>query len=136
MTQLSVGRRQYGACHSPPTPIRAVVTSLPLPPPDDLLKDLMKAMYPCMALHGGIDQFDRDSTINDFKSGKINLLVGTPTVTAQIIQPSYHPKRITLALSQKLCQPSIQRVMPSLTMTMNDTATLTTSLTMTMTPRL
>ena len=43
---------------------------------DDLLKDLMKAMYPCMALHGGIDQFDRDSTINDFKSGKINLLVG------------------------------------------------------------
>ena len=43
--------------------------------PDDLLKDLMKAMYTCMALHGGIDQFDRDSTINDFKSGKINLLV-------------------------------------------------------------
>ncbi|KAF0298003.1 putative ATP-dependent RNA helicase DDX46 [Amphibalanus amphitrite] len=44
---------------------------------DDLLKDLMKAMYPCMALHGGIDQFDRDSTINDFKSGKINLLIAT-----------------------------------------------------------
>lgn len=37
---------------------------------DDLLRDLMKASYPCMALHGGIDQFDRDSTISDFKTGK------------------------------------------------------------------
>ncbi|EAA07045.4 AGAP010656-PA, partial [Anopheles gambiae str. PEST] len=27
---------------------------------DSLLKDLMKASYPCMSLHGGIDQFDRD----------------------------------------------------------------------------
>ena len=25
---------------------------------DELLKDLMKASYPCMSLHGGIDQFD------------------------------------------------------------------------------
>nr|CAD7569419.1 unnamed protein product [Timema californicum] len=37
---------------------------------DSLLKDLMKASYACMSLHGGIDQFDRDSTIVDFKSGK------------------------------------------------------------------
>lgn len=42
---------------------------------DELLKDLMKASYPCMSLHGGIDQFDRDSTIVDFKSGKVKLLV-------------------------------------------------------------
>lgn len=28
-----------------------------------------------MALHGGIDQYDRDSTILDFKSGNIRLLV-------------------------------------------------------------
>lgn len=42
---------------------------------DELLKDLMKASYQCMSLHGGIDQFDRDSTIVDFKSGKVKLLV-------------------------------------------------------------
>lgn len=42
---------------------------------DELLKDLMKASYSCMSLHGGIDQFDRDSTIVDFKSGKVKLLV-------------------------------------------------------------
>nr|CAD7200591.1 unnamed protein product [Timema douglasi] len=44
---------------------------------DSLLKDLMKASYACMSLHGGIDQFDRDSTIVDFKSGKVKLLVAT-----------------------------------------------------------
>lgn len=44
---------------------------------DILLKDLMKASYPCMCLHGGIDQFDRDSTILDFKSGKCKLLIAT-----------------------------------------------------------
>lgn len=43
---------------------------------DALLKDLMKASYPCLALHGGIDQYDRDSTIVDFKAGKAKLLVG------------------------------------------------------------
>ncbi len=44
---------------------------------DSLLKDLMKAGYSCMSLHGGIDQFDRDSTICDFKNGKVKLLVAT-----------------------------------------------------------
>ncbi|XP_075221256.1 pre-mRNA processing factor 5 isoform X2 [Lycorma delicatula] len=44
---------------------------------DLLLKDLMKASYPCMSLHGGIDQYDRDSTIVDFKAGKVRLLVAT-----------------------------------------------------------
>lgn len=42
---------------------------------DILLKDLMKHGYNCMSLHGGIDQFDRDSTIVDFKNGKMKLLV-------------------------------------------------------------
>lgn len=41
---------------------------------DILLKDLMKAAYNCMSLHGGIDQFDRDSTIIDFKNGKVSLI--------------------------------------------------------------
>lgn len=44
---------------------------------DTLLKDLMKASYPCMSLHGGIDQFDRDSTMMDFKSGRVKLLIAT-----------------------------------------------------------
>ncbi|GCB77178.1 hypothetical protein scyTo_0021074, partial [Scyliorhinus torazame] len=44
---------------------------------DGLLKDLMRAAYPCMSLHGGIDQYDRDSIINDFKTGVCRLLVAT-----------------------------------------------------------
>ncbi|XP_016151492.1 probable ATP-dependent RNA helicase DDX46 isoform X1 [Sinocyclocheilus grahami] len=44
---------------------------------DGVLKDLMKASYPCMSLHGGIDQYDRDSIINDFKNGACRLLVAT-----------------------------------------------------------
>ncbi|XP_053702908.1 probable ATP-dependent RNA helicase DDX46 [Synchiropus splendidus] len=44
---------------------------------DGLLKDLMKASYPCMSLHGGIDQYDRDSIITDFKNGACRLMVAT-----------------------------------------------------------
>ncbi|KFQ87940.1 putative ATP-dependent RNA helicase DDX46, partial [Phoenicopterus ruber ruber] len=44
---------------------------------DGLLKDLMRASYPCLSLHGGIDQYDRDSIINDFKNGICKLLVAT-----------------------------------------------------------
>ena len=45
---------------------------------DSLLKDLMNAGYTsCGSLHGGIDQYDRDSTITDFKAGKLKILVAT-----------------------------------------------------------
>ena len=45
---------------------------------DGLLKDLMNASYTsCASLHGGIDQYDRDSTITQFKQGKIQILVAT-----------------------------------------------------------
>ncbi|KAG9490866.1 hypothetical protein GDO78_006283 [Eleutherodactylus coqui] len=44
---------------------------------DGLLKDLMRASYPCLSLHGGIDQYDRDSIISDFKNGVCRLLVAT-----------------------------------------------------------
>ncbi|XP_072923530.1 probable ATP-dependent RNA helicase DDX46 isoform X2 [Hemitrygon akajei] len=44
---------------------------------DGLLKDLLRASYSCMSLHGGIDQYDRDSIINDFKTGVCRLLVAT-----------------------------------------------------------
>ena len=42
---------------------------------DEVVKMLMGHGYPCMPLHGGIDQYDRDSTITDFKQGNIKLLV-------------------------------------------------------------
>uniref|UniRef100_A0A0B7AZ96 Helicase C-terminal domain-containing protein n=1 Tax=Arion vulgaris TaxID=1028688 RepID=A0A0B7AZ96_9EUPU len=41
------------------------------------MKDLLKHSYTCLSLHGGIDQYDRDSIIHDFKSGTIKLLVAT-----------------------------------------------------------
>lgn len=44
---------------------------------DALIRDLMKSSYSCMALHGGMDQFDRDSTISDFKNGSTKILVAT-----------------------------------------------------------
>ena len=45
---------------------------------DGLLKDLMNASYHnCASLHGGIDQYDRDSTITSFKKGEIQILVAT-----------------------------------------------------------
>ena len=44
---------------------------------DALIRDLMKSSYSCMALHGGMDQFDRDSTIADFKNGTTKILVAT-----------------------------------------------------------
>ena len=44
---------------------------------DALIRDLMKSNYSCMALHGGMDQFDRDSTISDFKNGSVKILVAT-----------------------------------------------------------
>ncbi|RHZ89141.1 hypothetical protein Glove_18g32 [Diversispora epigaea] len=44
---------------------------------DNLLRDLIRKGYPCMSLHGGKDQLDRDSTISDFKSGVCQLLIAT-----------------------------------------------------------
>jgi ATP-dependent RNA helicase DDX46/PRP5 len=44
---------------------------------DSLLRDLMKKGYPCMSIHGGKDQVDRDSTIDDFKAGVVPILIAT-----------------------------------------------------------
>lgn len=44
---------------------------------DSLLRDLMRRGYPCMSIHGGKDQFDRDSTIADFRSGVFPILIAT-----------------------------------------------------------
>lgn len=44
---------------------------------DDLLKELMMKGYPCMSIHGGKDQVDRDSTISDFKKGVVPIMIAT-----------------------------------------------------------
>lgn len=44
---------------------------------DGLLQELLRKGYPCMSIHGGKDQIDRDSTINDFKAGIIPILIAT-----------------------------------------------------------
>ena len=44
---------------------------------DGLLRDLMRKGYPCMSIHGGKDQIDRDSTIDDFKKGIVPILIAT-----------------------------------------------------------
>lgn len=44
---------------------------------DNLFADLMKSGYPCLSLHGGMDQMDRDSTIHDFKTRARTLMVAT-----------------------------------------------------------
>lgn len=44
---------------------------------DDLLKELLMKGYPCMSIHGGKDQIDRDSTISDFKKGIVPIMIAT-----------------------------------------------------------
>ena len=44
---------------------------------DGLLRDLMRKGYPCMSIHGGKDQIDRDSTIEDFKAGIVPIMIAT-----------------------------------------------------------
>ncbi|OJJ49652.1 hypothetical protein ASPZODRAFT_149149 [Penicilliopsis zonata CBS 506.65] len=44
---------------------------------DTLLQELMRKGYPCMSIHGGKDQIDRDSTIEEFKAGIFPVLIAT-----------------------------------------------------------
>jgi ATP-dependent RNA helicase DDX46/PRP5 len=45
---------------------------------DELFTNMLKHGYPCLTLHGGQDQYDRDSTISDFKNRKPpNILIAT-----------------------------------------------------------
>jgi len=44
---------------------------------DSLFRDLLKSGYPCLSLHGGKDQSDRECTISDFKSNVCSLLIAT-----------------------------------------------------------
>ena len=60
---------------------------------DELMKELLTHSYPCMSLHGGIDQYDRDSTILDFKSGNVKLLVRTIYISIDPLLPLHVPTR-------------------------------------------
>ncbi|OQS05572.1 DEAD/DEAH box RNA helicase [Thraustotheca clavata] len=44
---------------------------------DQIYQDLMKMGYPCLSLHGGKDQVDRDYTVDDFKRKVRTLMVAT-----------------------------------------------------------
>ncbi|KAI3654993.1 hypothetical protein MP228_000373 [Amoeboaphelidium protococcarum] len=44
---------------------------------DDLLQMLFNRGYRCVSLHGGKDQADRTSTIQDFKEGVVDIMVAT-----------------------------------------------------------
>ena len=46
---------------------------------DALLREVMRAGYPALSLHGGMDQYDRDSVLSDFKKGLSTLLIGKQT---------------------------------------------------------
>ncbi len=44
---------------------------------DDLFKELLKIGYKCLVLHGGMDQTDREFTIQDFKDRRLNIMIAT-----------------------------------------------------------
>ena len=47
---------------------------------DNLFRQLVDSGYPCLALHGGMDQQDRDFTLSDFKAGHRTILIATSVV--------------------------------------------------------
>jgi superfamily II DNA/RNA helicase len=55
---------------------------------DDLYRRLLQAGYPALSLHGGMDQFDRNSTITDFKKGEVPLMVSTSLVARGLDVPN------------------------------------------------
>lgn len=44
---------------------------------DSTFRELLKAGYPCLSLHGGKDQHDRETTVQDFKGDVCNVLIAT-----------------------------------------------------------
>jgi len=44
---------------------------------DSLLLNLQKAGYPCVSIHGGREQIDRDTAIDDFKRGDVPIMIAT-----------------------------------------------------------
>lgn len=44
---------------------------------EELMNAVLKKGYPCFTIHGGKDQYDRDSVISDFKAGVFPVLIAT-----------------------------------------------------------
>lgn len=44
---------------------------------DQLYQELLKLGYPCLSLHGGKDQVDRDHTLHEFKTGIKTVMIAT-----------------------------------------------------------
>jgi len=44
---------------------------------EELMNAILRKGYPCFTIHGGKDQYDRDSVIQDFKAGVFPVLVAT-----------------------------------------------------------
>lgn len=44
---------------------------------EELMNGILHKGYPCFTIHGGKDQYDRDSVISDFKAGVFPVLVAT-----------------------------------------------------------
>lgn len=44
---------------------------------DQLYKELTSSGYPCLSLHGGKDQMDRDHTLHEFKTGIKTIMIAT-----------------------------------------------------------
>ena len=44
---------------------------------DGLLKELFQFGYPCLSLHGGKEQSDRESTLHDYRTGVCDILIAT-----------------------------------------------------------
>lgn len=44
---------------------------------DNLFRELLKKGYPCLSLHGGKEQVDRDQVISDFKAGVTAIVIAT-----------------------------------------------------------
>lgn len=44
---------------------------------EELMNAILRRGYPCFTIHGGKDQYDRDSVISDFKAGVFPVLVAT-----------------------------------------------------------
>ena len=66
-----------GEFHSKDDDVRSLVFVDRQDGAEKLMNQIMRRGYPCHAIHGQKDQYDRDSTISDFKAGIFPVLVAT-----------------------------------------------------------
>jgi ATP-dependent RNA helicase DDX46/PRP5 len=59
-----------------------------------LFEDLMRAGYPCLSLHGGKEQIDRDDAISSYKNKLRTLMVSSPVKRFKITSAYILPRQI------------------------------------------